>query len=83
MNKYMYLLMRSSGSMDILYEYYKDHYDKERHSRFLHPQEFGSALQSWNMMGLPMMMQKAVDYFDIKHGVTKLLDKEGNLIRVL
>lgn len=79
----MYLLMRANSDVAILYEYYKDHYDSSKHSRFLHPQEFINALQQWNMMGLPAMMDMAVQYFDNKFNIVKLLNKEGQLIKLL
>jgi hypothetical protein len=68
--------------MDILYEYYKERYDSSKHHKFLHPQEFFQALQMWNAMGIPAMMDAAITHFDEKFGVAKLFNKEGNLIRV-
>ena len=82
MNKHLYLVMRNSGSLGILYEYYKDHYDNSRHNRFIGYQEFFDGIQRWNAMGIPTMMDTAISYFDNKFGVAKLFNKEGNLIRL-
>lgn len=79
----MYLLMRDRGDLNILYEYYKDHYDSSKHKRFLHPQEFYNALQLWNAMGVPAMMNIAVQYFDNKFNIAQLTNKEGQLIKLV
>lgn len=81
MTKEEYLEFRKTLSINLLYEYYKEKFDKNEHSPFLLFEQFIQTIQLWP--GTKFAFDKVWEYYDEKFSVVKLLDKEGNLIKYI
>lgn len=81
MTKHDYLQMKKAGSIQIVYEYYKERFDKDKHRPFLPPNEFAVYLQM--CMDIPRVFEKVCNHYDQMFNVTTLKDGNGNFISFL
>lgn len=73
--------MRKAGSVQLVYEYYKERFDRNKHSPFLPPSEFAMYLQM--CMDVPRVFERVCNYYDDKFNIVLLKDKNGNFISFL
>lgn len=81
MTKKDYLSYKHTDPMAIVYEFYKEKFDKIKHKHFMSRKEFDTFAPMSTDVNLAY--QKAVDYFDSKMELVQLMDKEGKLIKIL
>jgi hypothetical protein len=67
--------------MAILYEFYKERFDKNKHHPFLQRVEFDTYANM--IMDLEKAYRNAVNHYDNVLDVVELKDKEGRLITIL
>jgi hypothetical protein len=78
MTREQYLMMRKGGNFNIIYEFYKDHYDHDKHKQFLSLEQLAQTLP---MFGDPnLIFEKCCKYYDEKFKVIIIKDKEGKTI---
>lgn len=63
----------------IMYEMYKEKFDKNKHNPFIEPHQFMMYLQMSGMIN--QAFEVACSYYEKKFDIVKLFDKEGKLIR--
>ena len=63
----------------IMYEMYKEKFDKEKHKPFLQPNEFMMYLQMSGMIN--QAFEAACSHYEQKLDINKVYDKNGKLIR--
>lgn len=80
MTREQYIQIRTHQPIGIVYEYYREHLDVKKH-KMLSAQEFFTFIQMW--ASLDELFKKVSSHYDAKFSITKLLDKEGNLIKHL
>lgn len=70
-----YIKMREANSGEIMYEYYKENFDSEKHKPFLKIEEFFEAIEKYPL--LQQAFNIATEYYDVKFNVLKcpLVDK--------
>jgi len=78
MTKQEYLMYRNKTSIELMYAYYKEHFDSNVHKPFLNINDFHQFINLWP--GARAGYDKVIRYYDEKFNVSKLLDKDGNLI---
>lgn len=81
MTKHEYIQMKKAGSVELVYEYYKERFDRNKHRPFLSPHEFAMYLQM--CMDVPRVFEKVCNYYDNKFNIVLLKDKNGNFISFL
>lgn len=81
MTKQQYLKYKQTDQMAILYEFYKERFDKNKHKPFLQRQEFDTFAHM--VMDLEKAYRNAVSHYDSKLNVVELKDREGKLIAIL
>ncbi len=70
MERSQYIKLREQGSAEILFEYYKEKFDKTKHSPFLDYSDFLPAIQMWP--GVREAYNMVTEYYDAKFNVLKL-----------
>ncbi len=70
MEKEQYLKLRQEGSIELLYEYYKDHFI-DKHT-FLKPDEFFQTIVQWPPVN--DVFKTVVSYYDAKFEIMKIED---------
>jgi hypothetical protein len=78
MTREEYLGLRGSTSYNLLYEYYKEMYDGQKHQPFLQFMDFVNFMQMWP--GIRGSYEKVLEYYDQKFNVNVVMDKNGNII---
>ena len=81
MTKHEYIQMKKAGSAELVYEYYKERFDRSKHRPFLPPHEFAMYLQM--CMDVPRVFERVCQYYDDKFNIVLLKDKNGNFIAFL
>jgi hypothetical protein len=81
MTKKDYLMYKQKDQMAILYEFYKERFDKNRHSPFLQRQEFNTFAPM--VMDVERAYKNATEHYDRVLNVTELRDRDGKLITIL
>jgi hypothetical protein len=81
MTRNEYLHLKKMSSVQIVYEYYRERFDKSKHRPFLQPTEFAMYLQMF--MDVPKVLQKVCEHYDEVFKVVTLKDKDGNFISFL
>jgi hypothetical protein len=81
MTKHEYLQMKKTGSIQVVYEYYKERFDRNKHKPFLPPNEFAMYLQMY--MDVPKVFERVCNHYDEKFIVVVLKDKNANFISFL
>jgi len=74
MSREDYIKLRGEVSGEILYQYYKEHYDDKKYSNFLSYEEFILAIRAWG--NILSAYEVATEYFDAKFHVLKCATKE-------
>lgn len=79
MTREEYLAYRTKGSIEPLYEYYREHYKGDNP---IDPQTFFTAIAHWPF--IHEAMEKATTEYDIKFEVTKIQElKTGKILKYL
>jgi hypothetical protein len=81
MEKHTYIQAKNRGDIGILYEYYKEHFIPEKHGALLSFQDFMSTIHMWGPVVIPNMLRRAIEYYDQKFHVTKLMAENGQIIK--
>jgi hypothetical protein len=81
MTKDEYLQLKKTGSVQVIYEYYKERFDGDKHRPFLPPAEFAMYLQM--CMNVPMVFQRVCSHYDQLFNVVVLKDKNDQFISFL
>ncbi len=76
LDRQQYLQLRNNqGEATICYEYYKEHFDKEKHKKFLVFEEFIHYIQQWQFYGglsVEAVVQTCTNYYDALFNVFKI-----------
>lgn len=81
MTKQDYLMVRRSNPTILIYEKYKESYNPNKHGRMLGPQELLTYLPMWR--NPHDILNGIIEEYDAKFGVVQLLDRNGQLIKLL
>jgi len=81
MTKEQYITLRGNNALDVIYQYYREHYDVSKHIGPLGVQEFFIYLNMWG--NIQQIAERVISHYDQKFNLVQLLDKNGNLIRYL
>jgi hypothetical protein len=81
MTKKEYLMYKQTDPMAILYEFYKERFDKNKHRPFLQRQEFNTFAPM--VMDVERAYRNATEHYDKELNVTELRDKDGKPIMIL
>ena len=81
MTKQEYLRQRNVISLELMHEYYAEHFDHDVHKPFLNANDFAQFIQMWPFA--KQAYEKVLKHYDKKFGVTMLSDKDGKLIAYL
>ena len=79
MTKQEYLMYKQTDQMAILYEYYKERFNKNKHKPFLHRKEFDTFAQM--TMDVNRVYENVTNHYDAAFNVIQLADKEGRIIK--
>ena len=80
MTREQYIQIKATQPAGVIYQFYKEHLNINKH-KLLSYQEFFTFVQMW--ASLDALFEKVCRYYDNKFCITKLLDKEGNIIKYL
>ena len=67
--------------MDVIYNYYREHHDKNNHLGPFDVQEFFIYLNMWG--NVQQIAQKVITHYDQKFNLVILSDANGNTIKYL
>jgi hypothetical protein len=81
MTKQEYLTIRRNNPTILIYERYKERHDPAKHGRIMSAQEMLTFLAMWR--NPRDIMESIIEELDIKYEVVQLLDRHGNLIKIL
>jgi hypothetical protein len=81
MTKQEYLTIRRNNPTILIYERYKERHDPAKHGRLMSAQEMLTFLAMWR--NPRDIMESIIEELDIKYEVVQLLDRHGNLIKIL
>lgn len=80
MTKQQYFTYKTSDQMDILYEYYKEKFDKFKHKPFLTRKEFETFAPM--CMDINQSYRKVCRHYDNELNCVELKDKEGKTLMI-
>jgi len=85
MSKEEYLQLRNTrNTAEIMYEFYKEGFDAEKHKPFLVKEEFFVGMSQWEAGGFGQIFVPSVlSYFDSKFGIIKMSNKDGQIMKFL
>jgi len=81
MTREQYIQMRTNGNFNIVHNFYSEKFDHSKHKPFLSMMELATFLPSWGDVNA--VFEKCCRYYDEKFDVKVLLDKDGNVIKIL
>ena len=81
MTREQYIQMRNAGNFNIVYNYYAEMFDKQKHKPFLNMQDLANFLIT-SGFNIDIIMNKCVKYYDEKFAINILSDKDGNIIKI-
>ena len=81
MTREQYIQMRANGNFNIIYEYYKEFFNSEKHSPLLSIEQLAQTLPMFADPNL--IFEKCCRYYNEKFTITDLKDKEGKIIKSL
>ena len=81
MTKEQYFNSVQHDQAGLMYQMYKEKFDKDKHKPFLEIREFMTYLQTTGM--LQMAFEATCSYYEQKLSINKLFDKNGKLIKFL
>ena len=73
-----YIKLRQENSGEIMYNFYKEFFNKEKHKNFLEFPQFIEFIQLW-----PLVQQAhnvSCEYYDVKFNVLKVPLNEGKMM---
>jgi len=82
MDREKYLKMREGQNFNIIYEYYKEKFDPNKHKPFIGIMDLPNLLLATGR-SINKIFEDCCKYYDEKFDVRLLLDKDGNTIKVL
>ena len=82
MTRQQYLMLRQRQDFNIVYEYYKEKFDHNKHTPVLSIMELPQALLA---TGYPpsQLFAKCCEHYDKEFNVIQIFDKDGVLMKVL
>jgi hypothetical protein len=80
MTKKDYLTYKQTDPMAIMYEYYKEKFDKSKHKHFMSRKEFDTFAPMYTDVNSAYI--KACQHYDTALQVVELRDKQGNPIMI-
>jgi hypothetical protein len=84
MTKEQYLNLIYKDQVQIMYLFYQEKIDKERHNTVLNYTDFVNVVNFMNMQGYTSkMLETCCSYYENKFNITRLKDKDGNFIKFL
>jgi len=81
MTREQYIQMRNNGNFNIVYEYYKEFFNYDKHSPFLSIEQLAQTLPMFGDINL--IFEKCCRYYNEKFNVVDLRNKEGQIIKTL
>lgn len=82
MTKEQYLHLIYKDQVQLLYLFYQEKFDVEKHKPFLSHTEFIHVFNLMNMQGFTSeMINTCCSYYENKFKITRLKDKDGNFIK--
>ena len=81
MTKDQYISLRQSNTMDVIYAYYREHHNKDKHIGPLGIQEFFIYLNMWG--NIQQIAEKVIAHYDEKFNLVTLSDASGRIIKYL
>ena len=82
MTRESYITMRAQGNFNIVYNYYREHFDSSKHSPFFNITDLANLLVKLGF-NIDSIMEKAVKYYDTKFDVRILSDKDGKIVKII
>jgi hypothetical protein len=76
-----YLIIRRTNPTILIYERYREMYDSSKHGRLLSAQELLTYLPMWR--NPRDILDGIIEEYDVRFGVVQLLDRNGQLIKIL
>lgn len=81
MTREQYLRMRAGGNFNIIYEYYTEFFDRDKHHPLLSIEQLAQTLP---MFGDPnVIFEKCCRYYNEKFNIVDVKNKEGQIIKSL
>ncbi len=81
MTKEQYITLRGNNALDVIYQYYREHHDVNKHIGPLNVQEFFIYLNMWG--NIQQIAEKVIAHYDQKFNVVVLSDANGKIIKYL
>jgi hypothetical protein len=81
MTRQDYLTIRSSNPTILIYEKYREKHNPSKHGRLLSPQEVLTFLPMWR--NPRDVLEGIIEEYDARFGIRQLLDRNGQLIKLL
>jgi hypothetical protein len=82
MTKEQYLHLIYKDQVQLMYLFYQEKIDKERHNQVLNYTDFVNVVNFMNMQGYTnQMLNTCCSYYEAKFNITRLNDKDGNFIK--
>lgn len=81
MTRQDYLIIRTNNPTILIYERYKERHNPAKHGRLMSPQEMLTFLAMWRNPN--DILRDIIEELDTQFEVVELLDKHGNLIKLL
>jgi hypothetical protein len=81
MTKEQYITLRQNNVMDVIYNYYREHHNKDKHLGPFGVQEFFIYLNMWG--NIQQIAERVISHYDQKFNIVILSDAKGNIIKYL
>jgi len=81
MTRQEYIAIRTSNPTILIYERYKERHDPAKHGRLMSAHELLTFLPMWR--NPRDILDSIIDELDAKFGIVQLLDRNGQLIKLL
>lgn len=78
MTREQYLIMKKNGNFNIVYEFYRDHFNSDKHSPFLSIEQLAQTLPMFSDPNV--VFEKCCRYYDEKFKVVIVKNKDGQII---
>ena len=82
MTREQYIQMRTNGNFNIVHNFYSEKFDHSKHRPFISIMDLPNLLLA-SGRSINKIFEDCCRYYDEKFEVKHLLDKDGNLIKVL
>jgi hypothetical protein len=81
MTRQEYIAIRTSNPTILIYERYKERHNPSKHGRLMSAQELLTFLPMWR--NPRDIIESIIEELDAKFGIVQLLDRNGQLIKLL